>query len=410
MVRVLDVYFFDRLIGELQQDNDGELTFTYLPEWVDDPTAIAISCSLPLQKTAFKRKECRAFFAGILPEESTRKLIAKILGISANNDFSMLEKIGGECAGAVTFVPEGQTLQTGQSVYRELKQNQIANMLRELPYRPLLAGEAGVRLSLAGVQDKIAVHVDNGRISIPLNDAPSTHILKPANDLFEGVIFNEAFCLELARKINLPVASAELRKAEDIDYLLIKRYDRLVTNNAINMHQIKRLHQEDFCQALNIVPADKYQNEGGPSFKQCFDLLRSVSSIPTIDIPNFTDLIIFNFLIGNCDAHGKNFSLLYQNGREIRLAPAYDLISTVYYKQLDTRMAMKLGREYREEKITLNNFEILASEVELPIPAIRKRVIELADTVITALDAMEIANNTAQEIFQLIKARCKRVL
>lgn len=409
MARILDVYFFDRLIGELEQDNYGELTFTYLPEWVDDPTAIAISCSLPLRKETYSRKECRAFFAGILPEDYQRKLIAKNLGISASNDFSMLEKIGGECAGNITFLPEGQPLQAFNHHYRPLKNRELADMIRELHKRPLLAGAQDVRLSLAGVQDKIAVRVENGNISIPLDGAPSTHILKPTNDIFDGIIFNEAFCLELARQINLPVPNVELKKIDDIDYLLIKRYDRLTTNNAINHHQIKRLHQEDFCQALNIVPENKYQSDGGPSLKQCFSLLRDVSSVPAIDIANFTNIVIFNFLIGNCDAHGKNFSLLYHGENQLRLAPFYDLVSTVYYKDLSTRMAMKLGGEYDEKKIGSKNFESFADETGLPKPAIKKRIDELAEATHSAIDTMEINNDTAQEISQLIKTRCESI-
>lgn len=322
----------------------------------------------------------------------------------------MLEKIGGECAGNITFVPEGQPFQSSNHHYRQIKNRELADMIRELHKRPLLAGAQGVRLSLAGVQDKIAVRVENGNISIPLDDAPSTHILKPANDIFEGIIFNEAFCLELARKINLPVPNVELKKIEDIDYLLIQRYDRLTTNNMINHHQIKRLHQEDFCQALNIVPEKKYQNEGGPSLKKCFSLLRDVSSVPAIDVANLTNIVIFNFLIGNCDAHGKNFSLLYHGENQLRLAPFYDLVSTVYYKELDTRMAMKLGGEYNEKKIGIKNFESFADEVGLPKPAIKKRVDELAETIHSAVDTMGITNNTAQEVSHLIKARCERIL
>src|SRR5947207_11502063 len=98
MAKILDVYFHEKIAGQLEQDDHGDINFTYSASWLNDPSATKISHSLPLQEGTFKRKECRAFFGGILPEESQRKIIAKNLGISANNDFSMLEKIGGECA------------------------------------------------------------------------------------------------------------------------------------------------------------------------------------------------------------------------------------------------------------------------------------------------------------------------
>jgi serine/threonine-protein kinase HipA len=145
--------------------------------------ATALSQSLPLRKEPFWRKECRGFFGGILPEESKREIIAKNLGISAPNDYAMLERIGGECAGAVTFIPEGQTLPARNDTYRKLSNEELARILGELPKRPLLAGEEGIRLSLAGAQDKIAVRIEGGEICLPLGGAPSTHILKPAVEL-----------------------------------------------------------------------------------------------------------------------------------------------------------------------------------------------------------------------------------
>lgn len=408
MAKISDVYLQKKIIGELKQDDDGQLKFSYLSSWLEDPDAMAISCSLPLEKKTFAQKECRAFFSGILPEANQRELIAKNLGISANNDFSLLEKIGGECAGAITFMPSGKTLALNNENHHWLSEHELANKLRELHKRPLLAGDTGVRLSLAGVQDKIAVYVKKNKIAIPLNDSPSTHIIKPANETFDGVIFNEAFCLELGRKIGLNTVNAELKKVEDIDYLLIERYDRLKTNNASNLQQIIRLHQEDFCQALGIVPKNKYQNEGGPSLKQCFNLIRAASTVPVVDLNRLLDIVIFNVLIGNCDAHGKNFSLLYRNN--IELSPFYDLVSTIVYKNLSTKMAMKLGREYEVNNITLKNFEILAEEAELAKPSVRQRVFALAESITTVLQEIKTHHRLAQELSHLIQKRCARVL
>ena len=156
------------------------------------------------------------------------------------------------------------------------------------------------------------MHVSGGQISIPLNGAPSTHILKPAIERFEGVVFNEAMCMRLARAIGLHAAKVEIGKVEGIDYLLVERYDRAWSRDLPEGLQcLKREHQEDFCQALGIVPENKYQNEGGPSLKQCFDLVRETSSTPVIDLQSLLDAVIFNLLIGNHDAHGKTSRSLY---------------------------------------------------------------------------------------------------
>jgi serine/threonine-protein kinase HipA len=401
MTKILNVYFQEKIIGKLVQDNNGDVSFTYSKEWLEDSHAIAISCSLPLQEERFGRKECRAFFEGLLPEQDQRKTIAKNLGISDKNDFSMLEKIGGECAGALSFLPSGKKLNSEDNTYRQLTDVELARILKELPTKPLLAGESGVRLSLAGVQDKLAVYVEDEEIFIPLNSAPSTHILKPAYGANNGVIFNEYFCLKLARKIGLSVAEVEIKKIEDIDYLLIKRYDRIMS---IQGNQIQRVHQEDFCQALGIPSTKKYQNEEGPSLKQCFDLVRDKSSKPVIDLEKMLNSVIFNYFIGNCDAHGKNFSLLYLN--KLQLAPLYNLVCTLYYEDIEKKMAMKLGGECEINKIKPKNFDKFAEEAGLSKSEVRKRVLKLSDEIIAALPTIKAQCQTQKSIADLIGKRC----
>jgi serine/threonine-protein kinase HipA len=213
-----------------------------------------------------------------------------------------------------------------------------------------MAGDEGVRLSLAGAQEKLAIHRSPQGISIPLGGAPSTHILKPAIERFGGLIHNEAFCMNLARLIGLSVAPVEVGNIEGIDYLLVERYDRRWEADGEPIGQrLKRIHQEDFCQALGIVPERKYQNEGGPSLKESFVLLRECSSSPVLDLNALLDAVIFNALIGNHDAHGKNFSMIYSGGKT-RMAPLYDLLCTTLYTELSTKMAMKVGGEYDSTK------------------------------------------------------------
>jgi serine/threonine-protein kinase HipA len=413
MVRTLDVYLLGELVGELTQDEGGQMRFQYGKSWLERPHATPLSRSLPLRKERFARNECRGFFGGILPEESKRETIAHNLGISARNDYAMLEQIGGECAGAVTFVPAGQPPPERDYHYRPLSSHELAAILKELPRRPLLAGEEGMRLSLAGAQDKIAVRIEGDEISLPLGGAPSTHIVKPAVERFEGVVFNEALCMELAAATGLPAARTETRTLDGVECLLVARYDRVHRPVTGGDPVLERIHQEDFCQALGIVSEMKYQKEGGPSLKQCFALLRDVSSAPVIDLARLLDAVIYNYLIGNNDAHGKNFSLLCHDvgndNARVRLAPLYDLVSTIYYPELSQNMAMKIGGEYSSERVAPNNFERLAEDAGLAKPIVKRRVPELADMLVAAIARTEMRTPTSEAVAAMISKRCEYV-
>lgn len=428
MAKTLDVYLHKDFVGQLIQDDGGQMVFDYAETWLRNSAAVSLSNSLPLRKERFTQRECRGFFGGILPEADKREIIARNLGISNANDYAMLERIGGECAGAVTFVPEGEPFPEQSYDDRQLNEKELADIIKELPRKPLLAGEQGMRLSLAGAQDKIAIIVNGDNISLPLGGAPSTHLLKPAIERFEGLVYNEAVCMTLANKIGLPTAQVEIRYADGIDYLLVKRYDRKMTLRSpgplsgglfgaiFRTYNFERLHQEDFCQALGVPPEKKYQTEGGPSLKQCFDLLRNVSSIPAIDLQYLLDAVIFNVLIGNHDAHSKNFSLIYDEGPSLathlmeglytKLAPLYDLVNTVYYPELSVKMAMKIGGESQSENLFPEHFEKLAEETGLAKPMVVKRVLELAEMTKAGLDEIEIDHPVAHEVIELIKDRC----
>ena len=220
--------------------------------------------------------------------------------------------------------------------------------------------------------------------------------------------------MRLAAALNLPAAKVETRTIDGIDYLLVERYDRTLRKYGATT-VLDRLHQEDFCQAQNIVPETKYQKEGGPSLKRCFQLLREVSGAPVIDLAHLLDAVIFNYLAGNNDAHGKNFSLLYYGvgtaNQETRLAPLYDIVSTVYYPELSEEMAMKIGDEYSSDRVTLKDFEKLAQEAGLAKPIVRRRVTEMAEAVLGAIETTksQIAHPVAGAVAALVRKRCERV-
>ena len=290
MARALDVYLHNDLVGHLIQDDSGEMVFDYVERWIDKPGATPLSQSLQLRKERFKRKECRGFFAGILPEESEREIIARNLGISARNDYAMLERIGGECAGAVTFLAQGQALPERNYSYRQLSEHSLAAILKELPKRPLLAGEEGIRLSLAGIQDKVAVRIEGGEVSLPLGGAPSTHILKPAVERFAGIVFNEALCMKLAAAAGLPAAAVETRNVEGVDYLLVERYDRIHRLAPGGETLLERLHQDRLRLVLSADDLDDFveieigNEQARQHMQAAFDFLASILQAPAQDM------------------------------------------------------------------------------------------------------------------------------
>jgi serine/threonine-protein kinase HipA len=407
MNRELDVYLFDLLVGHLTQDKLGDIAFSY------EPTATAISISLPVREEPFTSKACKGFFAGILPEQRPRELIAKNLGISVKNDFAMLREIGGECAGAITFLAPGDPFPRGEDVhnYRELSEAKLAEILKELPQRPLLAGESGVRLSLAGAQNKLAVCIIEDQVALPLGNSPSTHVIKLPVPGIEGSVENEHLCMELARSVGLPAAVTQIRRAQDMDYLLAERYDRRILPPS-SERQVRRLHQEDFCQALGLTPDQKYENEGGPSLAECFELLRNVSAVPAVDLQRLLNAVIFNFLIGNNDAHGKNFSLLYELHQPlaIRFAPLYDVMCTAIYPDLSKKMAMRIGSVYESDKVLPRHFQSLAESAGLSGPLILERLGLLAGKTLSAVGQMTRQDPVANRIADYVSARCRKVI
>ena len=358
--RVLNVFLREALVGWLEQDDSGAARFQYSGEWLNSPAAVPLSASLPLRKDRFTRSEARPFFAGVLPEEESRRLIAQIFGISDKNDFALLQRIGAECAGAVALLPQGELPANAEPHYQKITPAELAGKLSELPRRPLLAGEKRIRLSLAGAQGKLALKIHGGQMFLPLDGSPSSHILKPQNPHFEGLVENEFFCMRLASEAGLEMAKVEIGTAGDIRYLQVERYDRRWLPDG----RLERIHQEDFCQALGVAPELKYQQEGGPNLKKCFGMVRSVSTIPGPDLLRLFDAVVFNYLIGNCDAHGKNFSFL-REGASVRLAPFYDLVSTQAYPDLANQMAMKIGGQRDPKRLMARNWRVFFKEAEI---------------------------------------------
>ncbi|MBC8403878.1 MAG: type II toxin-antitoxin system HipA family toxin [Planctomycetes bacterium] len=408
---VLAVYFFNRPIGTLTRTEGELLAFIYSPEYLADPSAAPLSRSLPLHADAFPHAKTKAFFSGILPEESIRLNVASLLGISSENDFCLLERIGGECAGAVSLVGVNKEAPTSPHLAPKLiGEAELESIVRELPTKPLLAGETGVRLSLAGAQGKLPLILHNDQFFLPRGDAASTHILKPEPERFPGLAANETYCMNLAAAVGLRVAPIEFRSIGRCKVALVERYDRKVDDAG----NVSRIHQEDFCQALGFPPSRKYQADGGPTVKQCISLIRDWSTAPILDLADFIKALIFNALIGNADAHGKNFAFLYTGG-ERRLSPAYDLVSTVAWPGLATQAAMKLGGCDSVNAFGIGDWKKLAMQTESNWIQIRGWLKEVSELVhdqsnLVAKQWNEIQPNVIQELGRSIHARAAKML
>ncbi|MHB2025893.1 MAG: HipA domain-containing protein [Elusimicrobiota bacterium] len=380
MPETLNVYWGTRLAGRLWLNEKSNLIFQYDSSWLTASGACPLSLHLPLQKEPFASDYARPFFANLLPEADVRTRIARGLGVSESNDFKLLEELGGDCAGALSLLPEGASPDMDGD-YEPISPKELDHMIEEMPQRPLLTAKEGARLSLAGAQEKIPVYVNDGKIFLPRGSHPSSHILKPAITRFKNTVENEAFCMTLAAEAGLPVPKATIRKGRQRAYL-IERYDRRLVDG-----KLTRIHQEDFCQALGVNSGRKYEAEGGPGLKACFALLDKHSSEPIVDKRNLLRAVVFNYLIGNCDAHAKNFSLILDNGM-VRLAPFYDLISTRVYGSLNVKFAMRIGGQWRDEWVSKENWLQLAEEAGVGAKAVLAICQGLGETVPVTADKM----------------------
>jgi serine/threonine-protein kinase HipA len=356
-------------IGRVRNDARGRLTFVYDDDWRKSQDAYPLSLSAPLAAREHGPAVVQAFLWGLLPDsEIVLSRWATKFQVSARNVFALISHVGEDCAGAVQFVtPERlDALRSGkQDKIEWLGEPELAKrlqILRDDHAAWRLPRDTG-QFSLAGAQPKTALLLQNKSWGIPSGRIPTTHILKPPTGHFDGHSENEHFCLMLARNLGLPAAQSQVMRFEKEIAIVIERYDRQQKGN-----KIVRIHQEDICQALGIMPTKKYQNGGGPSAVNVVELLRTSSTDREADVNTFVDAIGFNWLIAGTDAHAKNYSLLLGGGPHVRLAPFYDVASILPYDEFDMqklKLAMKVGGEYKLGLIGLRQWQKFARETRL---------------------------------------------
>ena len=356
----LNVWFNQILVGQIWRDTNGMMEFRYDNQWLKD--GFAISQQLPLTQNSYSSTEgvAHRYFVNLLPEADARIHITRDLKIT-NSDFELLKAIGGECAGALSILPT-DFMVSKQAHYEKITDEKLKQIiLRKGRISSFNHEKEYPRLLLAGAQDKCAILFNGKDYFYPKGAAASTHILKFEMQGYRNVPIYEYFLNALAKKLNLPVVDIELKKNDKDFFLLIKRYDRILNKDK----EIQRLHQEDFCQALDISYERKYQQDGGPSFYDCYQLVQEISTNPINDTENLLKWQIFNVLAGNSDGHIKNLAFIYDKNHQVQLAPFYDLVCTRAIERVNPNLALSVADEFNPNNITLHHWKELAKQSQI---------------------------------------------
>jgi serine/threonine-protein kinase HipA len=366
-VQSLPIQFSDSHVGELTHER-GRLGLRYRS--ADAPP---ISRRLPARDAPYGDEECRAFVANLLPEGGWREVLCRRLALPVTDEFTLLRHLGHDCAGAITFDDAGLELAGGQ--YSPIAEAELRRWLEHPLLRPSPEQAPGLRRALGGAQDKLILHVAEGEPYLCERGAPSTVILKPdIVGAFNGVeltALNELFCMQLAAAVGLRVP----RSFWFAGAYAVERFDR-----ALSGSRLTRVHQEDFAQLLGVLPAAKYE----VGWRECFEVVDNHLSRPEAARRELVERLLFNLLVGNGDAHCKNFALSFPaHGPE--LAPAYDVLCTQVYPSLSDSFVMKVGSARRQSELTAAAWQELARDARLPLAWIKQRGQELSTAVQLAL-------------------------
>jgi serine/threonine-protein kinase HipA len=418
----LPVYYETRAVGRIEAGTAGP-SFVYDREWLRTKGAFPLSMLMPLSPAPVGPAVFLPWAANLLPEGAQLAAVSAAFGVSPNDVIAILAEIGRDTAGALSIGHPGEvglsSTPAGSAdpglVRRISSQAELEQILAELPRKPFLAGDDGVSMSLAGVQSKLGVTLDaDGQICIPLEGAPSTHILKPDSDRLHGSVQNEALCLTLARRCGIKTPRVTTGRAGARTYFLVERYDRQLVGA-----RWRRLHQEDFCQALGKPPAAKYESNQtgirGPTFADMFALTRTAMAAP--DLLALLDAAIFNVTVCNTDAHAKNYSLMITaNG--FSLAPLYDVMCAAAWDGVTRNLAQKIGGKNRGGHLKRRHWEAFAKDCGLNPGRVVARVRTLVqavqrelDTATAEVEAMPAGTHRMLPVFQAaIHTRTRLIL
>lgn len=381
-IRLLRLHLDGVHAADLTLGVRNALSLTYVAGWLGNPSGFPVSMTMPLRERPYGDAVVAPFVAGLLPDSRIhRRSLAAAFGISHDSDFSLLNAIGLECAGAVSLLPPGLPAPDpdAEPEYEVLADADLAALIRALPQRPLFVEGGDLRLSLAGVNDKAGVIRVRDGVALPRGGTPSTHILKVDIPRLPDSARVESYCLKLALDVGIQAAKSAVREAEGIPYVLVSRYDRVLADTRAGK-RLRRVHQEDFCQATGGGPEAKYQREGGPGWKEAFQLMDRMTNV-SADRGELLQRVYLTYLIGNPDAHGKNYSILFKNGR-LSLAKAYDINNAAAFrdcfKAVRPRMAMAIGTCFDPLAVTGKDWDSFARACGFTPARVRLGLVELA--------------------------------
>ena len=377
-------------VGTLRGDRPENTVFSYALAYLAAEDAAPISLSLPLQEAAFSPAQTKNYFDSLLPEGYTRRTVAQWIHADEDDYLTILHALGCECLGALQITAEDET--HGAS-YEPLALEQVKALAAEGASK---SAELVIssHLSLAGATGKVGLYFDGKTWYLPRGTAPSTHIVKQSHVRLKHLVQNEQLAMTTARNCGLQVADSFIINtgsgADEEILLAAGRYDRSFSNAGRvidNLTAPLRLHQEDFAQALGIPASRKYERAGEDHMARMFDLLRLHSADPIRDMTRLWDQIVFNWLIGNTDAHVKNFSLLYSPDlRTLRLAPAYDLLGAAIYPTT-REISFRIGGAATLDAVTEASFETAAREAGLGVRMAMQRYHRMVETFVPAIRA-----------------------
>lgn len=360
MTSHLNLFYEDKHVGVLSEDDEERLSFRYVKKWLESEDSFPISIALKLEDKEYGHIQTKAFFENLLPEGEVKSSIEKISNKNVSDEFSFLKEFGTDCAGAFILSPKERLTTKYEFKSKEIKLETIYEYLRERrPLTSTIINEEGGRFSLAGAQDKFPVIYKKKKLLIPLDGEATTHILKPYVRYHKGTEdtpYNEHFCMSLAKAVGLNAPKTILIEGEYPLYL-VERFDRKVERG-----NVKRVHQEDFCQAQGLTSRKKYEDDGGPDLATNYKLIRDNSSLPVKDLSQFLKWFWFNLFVGNNDCHSKNLSILHTEGG-LRLSPFYDLLCTSIYKGLTPKFSYSIGGQLYWYKLNEKHFRRLADEI-----------------------------------------------
>jgi serine/threonine-protein kinase HipA len=380
--QLLQIYENGQKVGMLKKTSAGAISFQYSEDWIVSNKP-PISMSLPIQEAEYSGPNVSAFFDNLLPDSSLiRRKIAERMNSQSDSAFDLLSAIGADCVGALQFVPEPLTAPKIKPIKGELiTKNTIEKKLKNLESFPLGNDkENDFRISIAGAQEKTAFLRLNNNWYAPQGSTPTTHIFKPSMGmLHHGIdlttsVENEWLCMEICRFFGLESANCELAKFGSQKCLVVERFDR----EWISKSKIRRIHQEDMCQALGYFSGSKYESDGGPGIAEIMEFL-DASDERQKDRETFLKAQLVFYLLGATDGHAKNFSIFLTN-TGFRMAPLYDVMSifpALSSRQIEkkhAKLAMAIGknRKYRLFDIHTRHFEQTAAQVGFSITDFRE--------------------------------------